>query len=64
MYGAFWSCASRIFACIRSARTSTSTRRSACRSESATVFAYSMWRSAIGITTACTGASHSGNAPP
>ena len=64
MYGTFWPCARRILFCIRLSESSTSTnRRPAARSSAASSRAGSTWRSAIGMTTACTGATHSGNAP-
>ena len=63
MTGTFCSWASRTLACIRSERSSTSARRPAAASASRTVAAYSRWRSAIGMTITCTGASHSGKAP-
>src|SRR3990172_254026 len=63
MYGTFCICASRILAFMRSGRVSTSTRSPAARSWVSTDCAYSRCRSAMGITTACTGASQTGKAP-
>ena len=61
--GTFCYACSRIFAFIFSFRASTCTRTPAAFSWSATLFAYSPCRSAIGIITTCTGDSHTGNAP-
>ena len=64
MYGTFWPCASRILFCIRLSESSTSTkRRPPARSSAASSPAASTCRSAIGMTTAWTGAHQSGNAP-
>ena len=63
MYGTFCSWASRILFCIRLSESSTSTRRPRARRTPASSPAASTWRSAIGMTTAWTGASQSGNAP-
>ena len=63
MYGTFCSWARRILFCIRLSESSTSTRRPRARRTPASSSAASMWRSAIGMTTAWTGASQSGNAP-
>ena len=56
MYGTFCSWASRILFCIRLSESSTSTRRPRARSTPASSLRGSTWRSAIGITTAWTGA--------
>ena len=63
MYGIFCICASRILAPIFSGRPSTCTRKSFARSFAATSSAAAVCLSVTGISTACTGASHSGNAP-
>ena len=61
--GTFCMACSRIFAFIFSLRASTSTRTPIAFNCAATLFAYSACRSLIGIITACTGDSHTGNAP-
>src|ERR1700724_1347291 len=61
--GTFCIACSRIFAFIFSLRESTSTRTPATRSCAATLSAYSVCRSAIGIMATCTGESHTGKAP-
>jgi threonyl-tRNA synthetase len=63
MTGTFCSWASRSLACIRSERSSTSTRIPASKRRSRTSAAYSAWRSAIGTIATWTGATHSGKAP-
>ncbi len=63
MYGTFCSWASRILFCIRLSEASTSTRRPRARRTEASSSAGGRCRSAIGMTTAWTGASQSGKAP-
>ncbi len=63
MNGTFWVCAVRIFFCMRSSESSTSTRTPAARSVSATERRCATCASAIGIPTTCTGASQAGKAP-
>src|SRR5579871_4754124 len=61
--GTFCMACSRILAFIFSLRASTSTRTPISLSCEATLFAYSAWRSLIGIIATCTGDSHTGKAP-
>ena len=63
MYGVFSSSASRILRPTDSLRSSSCTRTPAARSVATTPSAASLKRSAIGSTTACTGASHTGSSP-
>src|ERR1035441_5560226 len=63
MYGIFCSWASRIFRFTFSLRSSTVARIPAASSCFWTSCAYAAWRSVMGRTMACTGASQTGNAP-